>query len=135
MRELTFTQRKLLEDLIGETRRNGPPNYKRVVELTGLRAPMRLLHKLREGGYIRQINDAGSWLPLQTPAGRPLRLLLVDAGEGVASVNSAAVAAARRVCANYWPDGGAWPELRDTDNPEALGEAMNALLHALEDQT
>ncbi len=78
MKKLTNHQREALKLILDETRASGfPPNYKRLVELTGNRGITMLCDRIIERGWLMQPYEGGPYIPTRDLDGTVLKLELV----------------------------------------------------------
>lgn len=68
----------LLDLLIEETRRQGPPTLARIKEITARPDIWSEIRHLRDAGFVQQLGKHGPWCPIRTPDRTRLVLALVE---------------------------------------------------------
>ena len=79
-KRLTNNQLRVLDVVVTLTREHGcPPILSQVAEAVGNPSnTRRTLESLQRKGLVRQPTAAGPWIPLMTPDGTSLSLILID---------------------------------------------------------
>ncbi len=78
---MTPEHEQLLDLLICETRRLGPPTLSRIKEITNRPDIWPEIRHLRDAGFVRQLGKHGPWCPVKTTGSARLVLTLVEVGE------------------------------------------------------
>ncbi len=78
-KKLTRRQADVLRLIIKDTRERGyPPQFSRLRDLTGNAGVHMIADRIRDRGYLKQLEPGGPYVPTHTPDGTPLRLELVE---------------------------------------------------------
>ena len=74
---------ELLELIIIETQKKGPPALSRIKEISKDQDVWQDVRYLRDGGYVRQLGKHGPWCPIRTTDGSHLVLKLIELPHGI----------------------------------------------------